>query len=106
MNKTSEKSTPNPTPSPLQGNGLIVLTVLALVMMPLIFVEGEYNGADGEAEAAIAEIQPDYEPWFSGIYEPPSSEIENLLFVSQAALGAGVIGYVVGLYKGRHSAKK
>lgn len=93
-----------PKPSPQssgRGNGWLVLSVIALAVLPLIFVEGEYSGADGAAEAAISEIRPDYKPWFSGIFEPPSGEIESLLFVSQAALGAGVIGYVVGLYRGR-----
>ncbi|MEB3269119.1 MAG: energy-coupling factor ABC transporter substrate-binding protein [Leptolyngbya sp.] len=86
---------------PKQGNWLIVFTVIALAVLPLIFVRGEYGGADGEAEEAIAEIQPDYEPWFGGVFEPPSGEIESLLFVSQAAIGAGIIGYVIGLYRGR-----
>ena len=84
-----------------QGNWLIVFTVFALAVLPLIFVRGEYGGADGEAEEAITEIQPDYEPWFGGVFEPPSGEIESLLFVSQAAIGAGIIGYVIGLYRGR-----
>ena len=84
-----------------QGNWLIVLTVIALAILPLIFVRGEYGGADGEAEGAIAQLQPDYEPWFNSPIELPSGEIESLLFVSQAAAGAGVIGYVIGLYKGR-----
>ncbi|MGB0561422.1 MAG: energy-coupling factor ABC transporter substrate-binding protein [Spirulinaceae cyanobacterium] len=83
------------------GNWWIVFSVIALAVLPLIFVEGEYGGADGEAEAAIGAIQPEYEPWFGGVFKPQSGEIESLLFVSQAALGAGVLGYVVGLYKGR-----
>ncbi|NEO26808.1 MAG: energy-coupling factor ABC transporter substrate-binding protein [Kamptonema sp. SIO4C4] len=89
-----------------QGNWWIVFAVLALAILPLIFVRGEYGGADGEAEEAITEIQPDYKPWFGGVFEPPSGEIESLLFVSQAALGAGVIGYTVGLYKGRSERTK
>lgn len=84
-----------------QGNWLIVFVVIALAVLPLIFVKGEYGGADGEAEEAIGEIQPDYEPWFGGVFEPPSGEIESLLFVSQAAIGAGVIGYAIGFYRGR-----
>ncbi|MGK7910571.1 MAG: energy-coupling factor ABC transporter substrate-binding protein [Synechococcus sp.] len=84
-----------------QGNWPIVITVIALAVLPLIFVSGEYGGADGEAEEAITEIQPDYEPWFDSVLELPSGEIESLLFVSQAAIGAGVIGYVIGLYRGR-----
>ncbi|MEB3213332.1 MAG: energy-coupling factor ABC transporter substrate-binding protein [Leptolyngbyaceae bacterium] len=106
MNESSKPPTPNSSPSANQGNWLIVLTVIALAILPLIFVQGEYGGADGEAEEAITEIQPDYEPWFGGIYEPPSGEIESLLFVSQAAIGAGIIGYVIGLYRGRSSVRK
>ncbi|MEO0536243.1 MAG: energy-coupling factor ABC transporter substrate-binding protein [Cyanobacteria bacterium P01_A01_bin.123] len=84
-----------------QGNWLIVLAVIALAALPLIFVQVEYGGADGEAEDAIGEIQPDYEPWFGSILELPSDEVESLLFVSHAAMGTGVIGYVIGLYRGR-----
>lgn len=89
-----------------QGNWLLILTVVALAMMPLVFVRGEYGGADGEAEAAIGELQPNYEPWFNSPIELPSGEVESLLFVSQAAVGAGVVGYVVGLYKGRSEQSK
>ena len=45
--------------------------------------------------------KPDYEPWFSPLYEPPSGEIESALFALQAALGAGVLAYYFGLRKGR-----
>ena len=89
------------TTIPKQGNWWLVLSVIVLAVLPLIFVQGEYGGADGEAEEAIGEIQPDYEPWFNPVVELPSGEVESLLFVSQAAIGAGVIGYVIGLYKGR-----
>ncbi len=88
-----------------RGNWLIVLAVVALAILPLLFVKGEYGGADGEAEEAIGEIQPDYQPWFNPLLELPSGEIESLLFVSQAAIGAGIVGYVVGLYKGRRDGK-
>ncbi len=54
------------------------------------------------AETAITEINPDYEPWFSSLYEPASGEIESLLFAVQAALGAGVAGFILG----RITAKK
>ena len=54
------------------------------------------------AEELITETHPDYEPWFSPIFEPASGEIESLLFALQAALGAGVIGFVLG----RMTAKK
>ncbi|MEA5515151.1 energy-coupling factor ABC transporter substrate-binding protein [Nodularia sp. UHCC 0506] len=85
------------------SNWLLVLGVITLAVAPLIFIrDAEFNGADGEAEAAIIEVQPGYEPWFKPVFEPPSGEVESLLFTSQAAVGAGVIGYVIGLYKERN----
>lgn len=85
------------------SNWLLILGVIILAVAPLIFIrDAEFNGADGQAEEAIGEVQPEYEPWFQPVFEPPSGEIESLLFTSQAAVGAGVIGYVIGLYKERH----
>ena len=87
-------------------NWLLAITVLLLAVLPLIFVRGEFGGADDHAEKAIGEIQPGYKPWFKPLFEPPSQEVEGLLFASQAALGAGVIGYVIGLYRGRGERRK
>lgn len=50
--------------------------------------------------AAITAANPDYQPWFSPLWEPPSGEIESLLFALQAALGAGLLGYYLGLRRG------
>ncbi|GGF94323.1 energy-coupling factor ABC transporter substrate-binding protein [Paenibacillus abyssi] len=79
---------------------LLITIVLLLVILPLVFVSGDFSGADGKAEQAIVEIAPEYEPWFSLIGEIPG-ETESMLFALQAALGAGLIGYVIGLFKGR-----
>lgn len=84
-----------------QQNWLLAIAVITLTVFPLAFVRGDYSGADGQAQDAIADIQPGYRPWASHLFEPASKEIESLLFASQAALGAGVLGYVMGLYKGR-----
>lgn len=89
-----------------QQNWLLVIAVIMLAVIPLVFVRGEYGGSDGEAQKAIAEIQPDYQPWFNHLFEPASGEIASLLFATQAALGAGVIGYAIGLYKGRSQSQK
>lgn len=82
------------------SNGLMLLGVVLLVVLPLLFVKGEFGGADNAAEGAIAEIDPAYEPWFKPLAELPG-ETESMLFALQAALGAGVIGYTVGLLKGK-----
>lgn len=90
------------TKSANKTNWLLLLLTVAIAIIPLIINSGaEYGGADGEAESAITEINPSYEPWFSSFYEPPSGEIESLLFSTQAALGAGVIGYYLGSRKKR-----
>lgn len=88
------------------NNWLLVSAVIILAIFPLFFIEGEFGGADGEAEGAIGEIQPAYEPWFNPVLELPSGEIESLLFVVQGSMGAGIIGYVIGLYKGRKEGHK
>ncbi|RXE60487.1 energy-coupling factor ABC transporter substrate-binding protein [Acetivibrio mesophilus] len=86
----------------LSVNLLLILIVIALAIIPLFIAkDAEFGGADGQAEEAIAEINADYEPWFSPIFEPKSGEIESLLFALQAAIGAGIIGYGLGYLKGR-----
>ena len=87
-----------------QNLGLIAAAVL-LVIISLVMGsrrEGaEFTGADGQAMAAVTAIQPDYQPWFSPVWEPPSGEVESLLFALQAALGAGLLGYYLGLRRGQ-----
>ncbi len=83
-------------------NLILIALVIGLAVAPLFIAKNaEFGGADGEAEAAISEINENYTPWFSPIWEPPSGEIESLLFALQAALGAGFIGYYIGYARGR-----
>ncbi|MDN3267291.1 energy-coupling factor ABC transporter substrate-binding protein [Streptomyces sp. MA15] len=87
-------------------NSLLLPLVAALAVIPLVFGLGDHEeepfaGADGEAETAVTEIDPDYEPWFSPLYEPPSGEIESALSALRAAIGAGVLAYRFGLRRGR-----
>ncbi|MDN5314898.1 MAG: cobalt/nickel transport system permease protein [Clostridiales bacterium] len=84
---------------------VVVISVFPLVSLGVIGSDAEFGGADGMAEGVIAEIAPDYQPWFASIYEPASGEIESLLFALQAALGAGLIGYYLGSRGGRRSEK-
>lgn len=87
-------------------NLLLLAAVAALAVLPLALGLGAgreepFTGADAQAETAITENAPDYEPWFSPLYEPPSGEIESALFALQAAVGAGVLAYYFGLRRGR-----
>ena len=66
--------------------------------------DAEYGGADGQAEDVILELTDgNYEPIAEPFWEPPSGEIESLLFGLQAAFGALIIGYFFGYYKGKNS---
>lgn len=89
---------------------IILLALVAIiVILPLVMYsglgedEGYFVGADGAAGEAIEETG--YEPWFSSLWEPPSGEIESLLFALQAAIGAIIIGYVLGYYRGQDKEK-
>ncbi len=80
------------------------LLLLAFLLLLLAKVSAEdWTGADEKAEELIKEIHPNYEPWFSPIWEPPSGEIETFLFSLQAAIGASIIGYILGYYRGKNA---
>lgn len=78
-------------------NTLLAVLLVVIVTVPLILLGGhEFGGSDGQASGTVSEIDPGYEPWFQSVWEPPSGEIESLLFCVQAAIGAGVVGFVLG----------
>ena len=82
----------------------LIIVMVALFVTPLvIFPSAKYGGSDSIAEDLITERG--YEPWFVPIWEPPSSEIETLLFSLQASIGAIIIGYFVGYEKGKRARK-
>lgn len=89
----------------LVNNLLLLLIVIMITVLPLVIVKnGQFTGADGQAEEIIKDINPEYKPWFNNIYEPASGEVESLLFALQAAMGAGFIGYFIGLAVGKQKA--
>lgn len=81
-------------------NILMAIAVILLAVLPLLLVNGEFGGADDAAEQVIQELHPSYEPWFSSLFELPS-ETESMLFALQAAIGAGFIGFAIGLFRGK-----
>ena len=80
---------------------VVLLTVIPLLLPMEEHLDEPFASADGQAEAAIREAYPNYEPWFTPFWKPPSGEIESLLFSLQAALGAGLLGYYIGLRRGQ-----
>jgi cobalt/nickel transport protein len=69
------------------------LVSLLIVVPLLLHKDAKFAGADEQAGALIGEINPEYQPWITPFWEPPSGEVASLLFALQAALGAGVLGY-------------
>ena len=105
------------TSSKRTQNILLILAVIVLALIPLWIVEkpaagpdGEevsiFGGADDQAKNLIGEIRPDYEPWFEPLIEPASGEIASMLFALQAALGAGFIGYYLGVSRTREKMRR
>lgn len=86
----------------LKRNLALLAVVIALAVAPVLFYghEAEFTGSDDQAEAVITQINPAYAPWVAPLWEPPSGEIESLLFALQAALGAGLLGYYFGRRRG------
>jgi cobalt/nickel transport protein len=81
-------------------NWLLVLAVVVLAAVPLLFIgsDTEFGGADGVAVERIDESG--YQPWFAPLFNP-SPETASGLFALQAAVGGGVLGYVLGVARGR-----
>ncbi len=80
---------------------LISVVPLWLVQKPAPDADGKqveiFTGSDDKARDLVGEIAPSYKPWFAPLMEPASSEIASLLFALQAALGAGFIGFYLGV---------
>ncbi|MDF1556855.1 MAG: energy-coupling factor ABC transporter substrate-binding protein [ANME-2 cluster archaeon] len=82
---------------------VIVLVFTAQFLYISSTTNAEFGGADDQAEGVIEELTGgSYEPIAKPFWEPPSSEIESLLFALQAAIGALVLGYFFGYYRGRN----
>lgn len=83
---------------------VLITVVVVLFAAPLLFLpSAQFSGADSSAEQTIS--NQGYTPWFNPIWEPPSSEIETLLFSLQAAVGAIIIGYFIGYERGKRAQK-
>jgi len=82
----------------------LLLLVAALIVGSVLIGSrqdgAEFAGADGQAMEVVTALNPDYQPWFELLWEPPA-EIASGLFALQAALGAGVLGYYLGFRRGQ-----
>ena len=79
-------------------NWVLVLVVVVLAALPLVLVDGEFGGADGVAVERIDATG--YRPWSAPLFEP-APETSSGLFALQAAIGAGGLGYTLGVLRTR-----
>jgi cobalt/nickel transport protein len=82
----------------------LLAAAAAIIAAPLVLpgLGGAFKGSDDLGTEAINAARPGYQPWVKPLWTPPSDEVESLLFSLQAALGAGVLGYMIGR---RHASK-
>ncbi|MCW2840992.1 MAG: energy-coupling factor transporter substrate-binding protein [Aeromicrobium sp.] len=94
-------------PSVLLLVGIVAIFALAMVLGSTRADDsGEtFVGSDSAATAQIEQDNPGYKPWFTPVFSPSSGEVESGLFALQAAAGAGVLGYVIGVMRGRRRAE-
>jgi len=89
---------------------ILLALVIIIVAFPLAIYNskgeslGYFTGSDDQGPAYITSTG--YVPWFHSIWTPPSPEIESFLFAVQAAIGAIIIGFILGYYKGQSSERK
>jgi cobalt/nickel transport protein len=85
---------------------VIILSILtvAIIVAPLFALKGaEFGGSDDAGSQKIEEIQGDYEPWFTPVFESIiggeiPGEVESLLFCVQTGIGVGVVAFFMGRF--------
>jgi cobalt/nickel transport protein len=87
---------------------LIVFVLLLIFAAQFFYISSttnaDYSGADDKPEGVINDITGGtYKRIMNPVWEPPSGEIESLLFALQAAIGAGILGYFFGYYRAKKS---
>ena len=89
------------------ANSWFLGTAVILSFAPVLIFQGkEFKATDSINITAIEAVKPGYKPWFAPVIKPSGGEIETFLFATQAAIGAGVTCYILGLYKGRTERRK
>lgn len=80
-----------------RSSWLLLLGIVLMIVAPLVaHSRSLFTGTDTRGTAAISTVDPGYKQWVRNLWTPPKGEVESFLFALQAALGAGIVGYVVG----------
>jgi len=96
------------TKSSASINIILIILVVLIGIIPFFIIKNsksDFGGSDDKAVNIITQINSNYKPWAKPLWKPPGPEIESLLFALQAAIGAGFIGYFIGVSKARKENK-
>ena len=86
---------------------VILLLVLAavIIVVPLFALKGaEFGGSDDAGSVKVEELQGEYEPWFTPVFETALNgeipgEVEGLLFCVRTGIGVGIIAFLLGRFE-------
>ena len=87
-------------------NILFVVIICGLVAYPLLFNPSSVSGLGSDDAGPAYMLAHGYHPWVTYLWTPPNSDIEAGLFALQAALGAGKMGYIFGIWHAQARMRK
>jgi cobalt/nickel transport protein len=77
---------------------IMISIIIGLVAFPLLFESKDVSRPPSDDQGTEWVLSTGYVPWVHPLWEPPNSEMEAGLFAIQAALGAGIMGFVFGIW--------
>lgn len=81
-----------------------ILAALLVALVPMLMLPGaEFGGSDDAGSDVVAEVDEDYEAWFTPVLETMiggelPGEIESLFFCIQTGIGVGVLFFFLGRF--------
>ena len=85
---------------------IMLLIIITLIAYPLIFESKAVSVPSSDDQGPAWILSTGYVPWVHPIWTPPNSDIEAGLFALQAALGAGIMGYIFGIWHAQARMRK
>ena len=83
---------------------ILLAAAILIAVVPLFALKGaEFGGSDNAGSEMAAEINGEYEPWFTPVLETAlggelPGEVESLIFCVQTGIGVGVIAFFMGRF--------
>lgn len=83
---------------------ILLASAIFIAVVPLFVLKGaKFGGSDNAGSEMAAEINREYEPWFTPVLETAlggelPGEVESLIFCVQTGIGVGVIAFFMGRF--------